>query len=162
LLDGPDKVQLSEFHQFRFDPNNYPARWLFAGRYIFQKHYYPRPGELDGNILQEETACAVELDCLDQVERWVRNLERQAGNAFWLPTSTDRFYPDFVAELKDGRLFVVEYKGGDRFSNDDSREKRDIGAFWAAASEGRCVFAMVTHQSQAGMSVGAQLRKALD
>lgn len=161
LLDGPDKVRLTDFHQFQFDPNNYPARWSFNGRYNFQKHYYPRPGELDDDILQEETACAVDLDRLSQVERWVRNLERQPERAFWLPTSTDRFYPDFVAELKDGRFFVVEYKGADRYSNDDSREKRDIGAVWAAASNGHCVFAMVTHPKITGISVEAQLQKAI-
>ncbi len=161
LLDGPDKVRLTDACQFRFDPQVYPARWLFNGRYHFQKHYYPRPGELDDDLMQEETACAVELDSLDEVEFWVRNLERQAERSFWLPTSTDRFYPDFVARLKDGRLFVVEYKGADRYSNDDSREKRDIGAVWAAASNRRCVFLMATHPSVAGMAVGAQLRHAL-
>ena len=66
-----------------------------------------------------------------------------------------------MAELKDGRLLVVEYKGADRFSNDDSREKRDIGEVWAKASGGRCVFVMVTHASVAGMSVEAQLRNAI-
>lgn len=66
-----------------------------------------------------------------------------------------------MAELSDGRLFVVEYKGGDRWSNDDSREKRDIGQVWAAASNGRCVFAMVTDAVTAGAPVGAQLRAAL-
>ena len=161
LLDGPDKVRLTDFHHFDFDKTSYPARWLFNGRYNFQKHYYPRPGELDDDILQEETACAVEIDSLEQVGLWVRNLERQPVRSFWLPTSSDRFYPDFVAKLKDGRFLVVEYKGGDRFSNDDSREKRDIGAVWAAASGGRCVFVMVTHASVAGVSVGAQLRRAI-
>ena len=28
-------------------------------------------------------------------------------------------HPHFVAKLIDGRLLVVEYQGGDRFSNDD-------------------------------------------
>ena len=161
LLDGPNKVRLSEFHRFRFDPQIYPARWLFNGRYNFIRHYYPVPGELDDDIMQEETACAVEIDRLPEVEFWVRNLERQPEHAFWLPTSTDRFYPDFVAKLLDGRFLVVEYKGADRYSNDDSREKRDIGAVWAAASDGRCLFAMVTHPSRAGCSVGAQLKRAL-
>lgn len=161
LLDGPDKVRLTDFHQFQFDPNTYPARWLFNGRYNFQKHYYPRPGEMDDDLMQEETACAVELDSLSQVEHWVRNLALQPERSFWLPTSTDRFYPDFVAMLKDGRFFVTEYKGADRFSDDDSREKRDIGAVWAAASTGRCLFVMVTHPKIAGISVAAQLRKAI-
>jgi type III restriction enzyme len=161
LIDGPQKVSLADFHQFRFDPSNYPARWLFNGRYNFLKHYYPRPGELDDDIMQEETACAIELDSLDQVKHWVRNLERQPSYSFWLPTSTDRFYPDFVAELDDGRLFVVEYKGAGYYTTADSQEKRDIGSVWAAASEGRCVFVMVTHPSIAGMSVSAQLRRAI-
>lgn len=113
------------------------------------------------NWLGEETACAIELDRLDVVKRWVRNLERQPGASFWLPTSTDWFYPDFVAELEDGRLFAMEYKGGDRYSNDDSKEKRDIGMVWAAASDGRCVFAMVTDPQTAGKSVQMQLRQAI-
>ena len=161
LLDGPDKVRLSDFHQFRFDPGNYPARWLFNGRYNFQKHYYPRPGELDDDLFQEETACAIEIDSLPQVSRWVRNLERQPERSFWLPTSSDRFYPDFVAELEDGRFLVVEYKGGVYFTNEDSREKLDIGSVWAQASAGRCVFVMVTHASIAGVSVATQLRRAI-
>jgi type III restriction enzyme len=88
-------------------------------------------------------------------------LERQPESSFWLPTSTDRFYPDFVAELKDGRIFVVEYKGAVYLTNDDTREKDDIGRVWAAASKGRCVFAMVTDTERAGKSVAAQLKAAL-
>ena len=40
----------------------------------------------------------------------MRNLVHQTQ--FWMPTSKQRTYPDFVAKLKDGRLFVIEYKGG--------------------------------------------------
>lgn len=162
LLPGAQAARLDATTRFAFDPQRYPARWLYAGRYTFGKHYYPLPGELKPELDAEETACAIEIDSLAQVKHWVRNLERQPDAAFWLPTSTDRFYPDFVAELTDGRLFVVEYKGGDRYSNDDSREKRDIGSVWAAASGGRCVFAMVTDAVTAGAPVGAQLRTAID
>ncbi|MBB6186512.1 hypothetical protein [Rhodanobacter sp. MP7CTX1] len=42
-----------------------------------------------------------------------------------------------------------------------AREKRDIGMVWAAVSNGRCVFAMVTDAATAGMSVKAQLRQAI-
>jgi type III restriction enzyme len=161
LIDGPTKACLSNHFRFQFDPNRYPARWLFNGRYNFAKHYYPLPGELDADIRAEETACAIEIDSMQEVKSWVRNLERQAEAAFWLPTSTDKFYPDFVAELNDGRILVVEYKGGDRISNDDSKEKNTIGRVWAAASDRRCVFVMVTDASTAGKPVGAQLREAL-
>lgn len=153
--------RLDAHFAFRFDPQAYPARWFYEGKYRFRKHYYPRPGELKPEMDAEETACAIDLDRLDAVRHWVRNLERQPAHAFWLPTSTDRFYPDFVAELEDGRLFVVEYKGADRYSNDDSREKRTIGEVWAAASGGRCVFAMVTDAATAGAPVDEQLRRAV-
>ncbi|MFD0726245.1 DEAD/DEAH box helicase [Lysobacter brunescens] len=153
---------LNEHFSFRFDPHAYPARWLYEGKYRFRRHYYPRPGELKPEIDAEETACAIALDQLPQVRFWVRNLERQPSHAFWLPTSTDRFYPDFVAQLDDGRLFVIEYKGGDRFSNDDSREKRTIGQVWASASGGRCVFLMATDRNTVGVSVEEQLRRTIE
>jgi type III restriction enzyme len=78
---------------------------------------------------------------MDEVRRWVRNVERQPA-AFWLQTSTDKFYPDFLLELKDGRILVAEYKGEDRWSNDDSKEKRTVGSLWADRSSGRCLFVM--------------------
>jgi len=37
---------------------------------------------------------------------------------------------------------VVEYKGFDRWSDDDSKEKRTIGNKWEELSEGRCLFLM--------------------
>jgi type III restriction enzyme len=66
-----------------------------------------------------------------------------------------------VTNDEDGRLLAAECKGGDRYSNDDSREKRDGGAVWAAASGGRCLFAMVTDPASAGASVMAQWRQAI-
>ena len=71
----------------------------------------------------EEFICAQALDAHPQVKRWVRNVEREERFSFWLPTATDYFYPDFVAELADGRVLVVEYKGEPYKTNDDSREK---------------------------------------
>jgi len=59
-----------------------------------------------------------------------------------LPTSTDRFYPDFVAELENGQFLVVEYKGEHLWSNDDSKEKRAVGELWADRSGGRGIFVM--------------------
>jgi type III restriction enzyme len=126
--------------RFTFDPDRYPYNTRYSGAYQFQKHYYPAVGNLrnDG----EEFACAQFLDRLPEVKVWIRNLERCPGQSFWLQTSTDRFYPDFVCTLNDGRILVVEYKGDDRWSNDDSKEKRDLGELWARRSGGRCLFVM--------------------
>lgn len=143
-----------------FDPSVYPARWTFAGRYTFKKHFYPIPGELKPGIRSEETACAIEIDQLDEVRFWVRNLERQP-TSFWLPTSSDRFYPDFVVQLSDGRVLVVEYKGAGFLTNEDTKEKRTIGEVWAAASGGKCLFALVTDAQSAGKSMAEQLRASI-
>lgn len=163
LLGGEDaRSRITPGFDFEFPADNYPARFHYAGRYVFQKHFYGPPGELDSDITQEETACAIALDQMEEVEYWVRNLERRGAASFSLPTSTDAFYPDFVAFLKDGRVLVVEYKGAVYFTNEDSREKRDIGNVWAAVSDGRCRFVMVTAPSAAGnRTVEQQLRDAI-
>jgi type III restriction enzyme len=122
---------------FMFDNNRYPASRFYDGPFKPNKHFYLNPGEMNG----EEAECAVFIDGLDEVEYWVRNLDRE-DYSFWLQTSTDKFYPDFVVRLKDGRIFVVEYKGADRWSDDDSKEKRLIGEVWERLSKGRCLFIM--------------------
>ncbi|MDP2307976.1 MAG: DEAD/DEAH box helicase family protein [Pseudomonadota bacterium] len=118
----------------------YAPSWYYDGGFRFRKHAFPTIGELKAD--GEEFECAQFLDKLDETARWVRNLERRPNESFWLQTATDRFYPDFVVELTDGRILVVEYKGGDRWSNDDSKEKRALGELWADRSGGRCLFVM--------------------
>jgi type III restriction enzyme len=86
----------------------YPANWYYTGRHIFNKKYYPMISELESE--GEEFECAQAFDRNSSVHCWVRNLSRR-DNSFRLPTSTDYFYPDFVALLQDGRTLVVEYKG---------------------------------------------------
>ena len=122
---------------FLFDSAKYPATRFYEGPVRFNNHYYLYPGQMNG----EETECAALIDGLEEVEYWVRNLDRE-DYSFWLPTSTDKFYPDFVVQLKDGRILVVEYKGADRWSDDDSKEKRLIGEVWEKRSRGRCLFIM--------------------
>jgi type III restriction enzyme len=141
------------------DMTRYPARRYYEGSYRFQKHYYPRPGDLDwktssGN-LTEEFECAQAIDLLDEVEYWVRNVVHDTQ--FWMPTARQRTYPDFVAKLVDGRLFVVEYKGGDRFSSDQEKEKRLVGELWAKRSNGKCLYLMARKVDEAGRNVHEQL-----
>jgi len=127
---------------YNSDPYSYPCRARYQGRYQFKKHYYPVVGELKAD--GEEFECAQFLDMLPQVKYWVRNLERQPEHSFWLQTSTDKFYPDFVGVLNDGRCLVVEYKGAYIYDNEDSKEKRRLGELWEAKSGGSCLFVMPT------------------
>lgn len=130
---------------FTYPRDAYPYNRLYRGIYPFKKHYYAQVGDLEE--CGEEFNCAVFLDSMPEVKVWVRNLERRPHYSFWLQTSTDRFYPDFVCQLNDGRYLVVEYKGEDRWSNDDSREKRIIGEVWAKRSNGKCLFVMPKGQN---------------
>lgn len=134
-------------HAFTFRPNQYPARPPFySGRFRFKKHYYPvihdlREKRNDGTPA-EEFVCARAIDGLSTVKHWVRNVERDDRFSFWLPTATDYFYPDFVAELHDGRVLVIEYKGAHLLHDPDTREKDQIGRQWEASSGGKCLFLM--------------------
>jgi type III restriction enzyme len=127
---------------FRFPLNQYPAPAVYDGPIRFNKHYYELPADMN----QEEAQCAAFIDSLPEVEFWVRNLERDQY-AFWLQTSTDKFYPDFVAKLKDGRFLAVEYKGGHLETSADTEEKDAIGQLWAARSKGQCLFRMATKKN---------------
>ena len=128
--------------QFRFQPEVYPYNTRYDGRYSFRKHYYPTVGELKDE--GEEFECAKFIDNHSEVKYWVRNLPGpgREDSSFWLQTSTDKFYPDFVCQLTDGRQFVVEYKNVRDWSNEDSTEKRNLGELWEERSGGRCLFIM--------------------
>jgi type III restriction enzyme len=142
MLLGPGAVQLRTSPEVAhvIDPEHYAPYWYYEGGYQFNKHAVKEIGQL--NAEGEEFECARFIDNMLEVKRWVRNLERRPDDSFWLPTSTDRFYPDFVAELEDGRFLVVEYKSELLWSTDDSKEKRFVGDFWAAKSDGGCCYVM--------------------
>lgn len=124
-----------------FDEQSYAFNQPYAGATKFNKHYTPLVGDLKPT--GEEFDCAVYLDRMDEVRFWIRNVEGKK-TSFWLQLPHQKFYPDFVAMLKDGRILAVEYKGG--FLYDGEGDKRQIGAVWADASGGQCLFCMPTER----------------
>lgn len=134
------EIEVSPKVCFEITEATYSPNWYCETSYKWTRPLFPLVGELKGE--GEEYDCAVFLDQLPGVTRWVRNLERRVDSSFWLQTSTDRFYPDFVALLDDGRILVVEYKNKKDWTNDDSKEKRTIGELWESRSNGRCLFIM--------------------
>jgi len=135
---------------FTFDPLRYPYNRPYQGNYQWKKHYYPQVGDLKAK--GEEFECAQYIDTLDEVAYWVRNPDR-SSKAFSLQTATDRFYPDFVCALKDGRYLVVEYKGEVYRTNDDSKEKNSLGELWEKRSHGTCLFLMVSDKNYEAIRV---------
>ena len=141
---------------FEFRAGMYDGLPTYRGRFDFQKHFLDRVPAFDGKMDGEETEFALNLDRLPGLKWWVRNVARHPAS-FWLQTSKDRTYPDFVAELEDGRLFVVEYKGADRWK--DAVEDRAIGAAWERAGGG--LYLMVRQRDDDGRGVFVQLTDKL-
>ncbi|MCP5231111.1 MAG: DEAD/DEAH box helicase family protein [Zoogloeaceae bacterium] len=157
VMFGTDMALEASLEQrYEFKAGMYPARPpYYRGRFGFAKHYYPVIEDLrEGS---EEFECAKAIDTHPDVRHWVRNLVKRDAASFSLPLATGYFYPDFVAELSDGRLLVVEYKGEPYKTNDDSREKNQVGLRWAAHSDGACLFLMAVEQDREGRNVYTQI-----
>lgn len=136
-----ERVRVGSEYRFEFHPDAYAPTHDDDGEYgdyVFGKHYYPRIGAFDS---KEEYQCACWLDRRPEIEFWVRNLVGKNGGSFFLQTAAKKFYPDFVCKLTDGRIFVVEYKGADRWSN--AEPDRLVGELWEEMSNGTCLFVMV-------------------
>ena len=138
------RVQVSNAHEFVFHDKAYAPSNDYDDRFEsfqFRKHYYGRIGDFDS---KEEFECAVWLDKQAQkgnIDFWVRNLVRKEACSFYLQKADGRFYPDFVCQLKNGKVLVVEYKGGNGWT--DAKDDRLIGGLWAEMSGGKCQFVMV-------------------
>jgi type III restriction enzyme len=143
LLPG-STLTVSPERVINFKTMSYEPSWLYEGGFQFKKHYFgPKPGELlettPSGKLKEEFQCAQYLDSLPEVKIWVRNLANKSSS-FRLQTSKNWFYPDFLCQLNDDRVLVVEYKGEHLFA--EAEEKRSVGAVWESRSNGKCLFVM--------------------
>ena len=160
LFSPEAAVETSFTDGFAFERSRpYPASRFYHGAYQFKKHFFGAVGELDSK--GEEFDCAFLIDNLPQIKYWIRNLPIQPDTSFWLPTSTDRFYPDFVAELHDARIFVIEYKGAHLADSQDTKEKRNIGELWAEKSDGKGLFLMAEKRNSQGQSLKDQIASVL-
>ncbi|WP_236966839.1 hypothetical protein [Mannheimia varigena] len=159
LFGVNDEVEicLNEQYQFSFAPEKLaPQPPFYTGRYKFNKHYFAQIEDLKAS--GEEFDCAVAIDSLPQVKYWVRNPVKRG---FSLPLAHQNFYPDFIVELIDGRILIVEYKGEQLKSNEDSKEKALIGNLWEKLSQGKSLFIMALKNDGNGQDVRTQLLNKL-
>jgi type III restriction enzyme len=147
-------VETSYKYAFAFDPDNYGATAFYHGAFKFPKHYYGEHfvGEFDS---REEEECARAIEMHPQVKRWVRNVVGMFG----LPTATGTFYPDFLAELQDGRALIVEYKGEHPVEHE--QQKKNIGERWEETSKGEALFLWAVKKDEHGRDVHRQLQDKL-
>lgn len=162
LFDDDNSACLSDEFQYEFQPDKYPSRPpYYRGSFQFRKHFFPQGLIEDLKSSGEEFECAQAIESLPQVEYWIRNLVRREHASFWLPLAHGRFFPDFVCQLTDGRMLIVEYKGDAYVTNDDSAEKRAIGKKWAELSQGRCLFIMAVMKDDLGRGIRDQILAAI-
>jgi type III restriction enzyme len=155
------KVEVSFDEAFAFKDGMYWDQRRYRGRWKPRKHFLgpDHVPAFDGAENGEEFQCAQAIDSLPGLKFWIRNVARHP-NSFWLPTATDKFYPDFVAQLEDGRLLVVEYKGAHIADGPDTAEKRTIGQLWERKSGGKGLF-VVIEKTVDGRDMRAQMVNTL-
>lgn len=133
-----------------------PYRQYSDGPFSFQKHAF----DLIGEMGDEESHCAKKIDDHPNVKRWIRNLVYESAGGFSLPLSPGRFFPDFLVELNDGRIAIVEYKGGHLAEQRAELHKEDVGKLWAARSGGKCVFVRVVDKDWANLEAALNAIRA--
>jgi type III restriction enzyme len=161
LFQNERRKTLDFKNGFSFTADMYEGQLFYQGNYQFAKHFLGnhKVPLMDGGEAGEEFQCAKALDAEPAVQFWLRNVSRHPAS-FRLPTSTDFFYPDFVALLKDGRLLVVEYKGAHLAETPDTKEKVNIGEIWAKISKGKALFLLATIR-KGGKSLEEQIREKI-
>lgn len=97
----------------------------------FNKHKYEGVHKFDS---EEEYQVALYIDKMDSVISWIRNIDKDPLNSFWLQTKTDKFYPDFIIHFKNGTTAVAEYKG-QAYIKEYEETKKPVGDAWGSIDE---------------------------
>ena len=142
---------------FEFKKGMYDIIIPYTGKYKFEKHFLGNTNIAPMN--SEEIKCAIAIDVEPQVKFWLRNIENKSAS-FKLPTSSDYFYPDFVALLVDGRILVVEYKGAHIATSEDTKEKETIGLIWEKQSNKKALF-LIAEMNKNGKTLEQQIKEKI-
>ncbi len=140
LLLSPDDFLVNDSCQVIFEQGRYAYDSIYCGFTDLPKHFFPQIGNLKGD--GEEFECALFLATqLEGVKSWIRNVECKK-TSFSLQTGSDRFYPDFLCQLENGKTLAVEYKNKRDWHLPENKEKRQLGELWEKRSNGTCLFVM--------------------
>jgi len=107
----------------------------------FNRNYYEKIDKL--NKEEHEFVQRLDLDTLANIKYWVRSREK-VDPFFIQGWKKGKFYPDFVAVTKKGAIIALEWKGGDRVSNEDTAYKIEIGELWAKLGKDQHFFLVHT------------------
>jgi type III restriction enzyme len=140
LLLSPDDFFVNDGCEVIFEQGRYAYDSIYCGFTDLPKHFFPQIGNLKGD--GEEFECALFLATqLEGLKSWIRNVECKK-TSFSLQTGSDRFYPDFLCQLENGKILAVEYKNKRDWHLPENKEKRLLGELWEKRSKGTCLFIM--------------------
>jgi type III restriction enzyme len=106
----------------------------------FNKNYYEKIDKLNSEEL--EFVQRLDLETLPNIKYWVRS--REKVDPFYIQGwRKGKFYPDFVAVTEKGTIVALEWKGGDRISNEDTEYKVEIGKIWERLGVSKLRFFLV-------------------
>lgn len=80
------------------------------------------------------------ISSLENIKWWHRNIER---NEFCINGFINH-YPDFIVMTKSGIVVMIETKGEHLTSNDDSKEKAELGKIWQSQAGNKYRYYMVS------------------
>lgn len=154
LLGDEACLSVGDALQRVLSSGRYAWDWQYSGFTTLNRHFFPQIGNLKAE--GEEFRCAEFIaNEMADVDCWIRNVERKPSS-FSLPTSSDRFYPDFLIRMTNGGIIAAEYKGKHLATGDDSKEKKRIGELWERRSHGCCAFAWVENQDWVTLKEAAE------
>src|SRR3989338_2737370 len=114
----------------------------------FNKNYYTKIDKL--NKEEQRFIERLDLDTLPNIRFWVRNREKK--DPFYLiGWQKNRFYPDFIALTNKGNILVLEWKGEDRISNEDTQYKEQVAEIWQQLGKGKLHFFLVHNGNVEGV-----------
>lgn len=82
------------------------------------------------------------VSSLPNVRWWHRNMDRLE----FCINGYLNHYPDFIVMTNSGKIVMIETKGEHLTSNDDSREKAELGKIWQAQAGSKYRYYMVSEQ----------------
>lgn len=145
--DRTSALCVSEAHALVLERSQYAYDYAYDGAEVLDHHLFDVIGELGSD--GEELNCASRIAAHPNVECWLRNTDGRPRTSFWLQLPSGRFYPDFLAWTRQGRLLVIEYKGTHLYSAEEATLKRNVGSLWERVSGFENRFLMLNGQEWA-------------
>jgi type III restriction enzyme len=147
IRNEPGAIETSDEFAIAIEEESYRPSRCFAGSLRLHKHAFDLIFDMNG----EEAECAARINGHANVKRWIRNTEHESQGGFWLPKSPGKYFPDFLVELQNGVILLVEYKMGKMASDPEEQHKRAVGELWQARSGGRGRYAWIVDRNWQGL-----------